>query len=115
MTEKDTSQRQDAEPDRTSGKRLYLAALGATVVLREEGRRLFEYLVERGAPMEEPVRERSGAVKKKAAEDLARTREAVGRAVGKAFGRYSQTDKDEMADLAAQVDRLGARVDKLST
>ena len=115
MTEKDTSQRQDAEPDRTSGKRLYLAALGVTVVLREEGRRLFDYLVERGAPMEEPVRERSEAVRKKAAEDLARTRETVGRAVGKAFGRYSQADKAEMADLADQVERLGARVDKLAT
>ena len=115
MTERDSSQQQDAEPDRTSGKRLYLATLGATVVLREEGRRLFEYLVERGAPMEEPVGARSEAIKKKAGEDLTRTREAVGRAVGKAFGRYAHTDKDEIADLAAEVERLGARVEKLST
>ena len=115
MTEKDSSQRVEKEPDRTSGRRLYLATLGAGVVIREEGRRLFEHLVERGAPLEEPMRKRSEAVKKKAAENLTRTGEAVGRAVGKAFGRYSKADKDEMADLAAQVDRLGARVDKLST
>ena len=115
MTEEESSQDPSAEPAKSSGKRLYLAALGVTVVAREDGRRLFEYLVERGTPMEEPVKERSAAIKKMAREDLARTGEAIGRAVGKTFGRYAGPNRDEVADLAAQVDRLDARVAKLGS
>ncbi len=113
MTEEETSQPSTAEPPKASGKRLYLAALGITVVAREEGRRLFEYLVERGTPMEEPVKERSAAIQKKTREDLSRAGEAIGRAVGKAFGRYAGPNREEVADLTAKVDRLDARVAKL--
>ena len=95
-------------------KKVYLASLGLVVVLREESTRLFDHLVARGAPLEKPVRERAAAVKKEVDKDLKRTREAVGRTLGKAFGRYAAPEKDELAGLAEQVDRLGDRIEKLS-
>ena len=104
-------------PDRSPSvsKKLYLAALGLAVALREESVRLFDHLVARGAPLEKPVRERTAKVKKEVGKELKRTREAMGRTMGKAFGRYAAPEKDELSGLAEQVDRLGARIEKLET
>ena len=56
-------------PGPSALKRLYLATLGGGVVIREESGKLFEYLVERGTPLDEPVRQH-----------LANARETIDRA-----------------------------------
>ena len=104
----------DEEPKDSAGRRLYLASLGAGVVLREEGSRLFEYLVERGGPLEEPVRQRARQVKEDATQGAQQVGRAVDRVVGKVFGRYAGPSRDEVDELGLQVEKLGARVDKLS-
>ena len=92
----------NTEPGPSALKRFYLATLGAGVVIREEGGKLFEYLVERGTPLEEPVREH-----------VANAREKIDRAVGRVVRRHSDPKEEEIAELSAAADRLQERMERL--
>lgn len=103
------------EEEPTLGRKLFWASLGTCVVARREGRRVFEYLVEQGSPFDEPVRQKAKKIKKDVGEDLHRAGEAVGRSVGKIFGRYAAPAEGDIKDLANKVDDLGKRVEKATT
>ena len=92
----------DTEPGPSALKRLYLATLGSGVVIREESGKLFEYLVERGTPLDEPVRQH-----------VANARETIDRAVGRVVRRHSDPKEEEIAELSAAADRLQERMDRL--
>ena len=92
----------DTAPGPSALKRLYLATLGGGVVIREESGKLFEYLVERGTPLEEPVRRH-----------VANAREKINRAVGRVVSRHSDPKAAEIADLSAAADRLQERMERL--
>jgi len=97
------------------GKKLYLAGLGGSVVLREGGSRLFAYLVARGEGIEEPTRQRAKALHAKAREELRQTGEAIGRSAQKVFERFPGPVRNDLSELSSQVDRLGSRIEKLET
>ena len=71
-------------------------------MIREESGKLFEYLVERGTPLEEPVRQH-----------VANAREKIDLAVGRVVRRHSDPKEEELADLSAAADRLQERMDRL--
>ena len=104
-----------SEEEATFGRKLFWASLGACVVARREGRRVFEYLVEQGSPFDEPVRQKAEKIRKDVGEDLHRAGEAVGRSVGKIFGRYAAPATEDIEDLASKVDDLGKWVEKATT
>ena len=83
-------------------KKLYLATLGGGIVIREESGKLFDYLVERGTPLEEPVRRH-----------VANAREKIDRAVGRVVSRHSTPKAGEVAELSAEADRLQERMERL--
>ena len=93
-------------------RRLFLATLGAGVVFREESGKLFEYLVERGTPLEKPVRRRVATARETIARDVARADQAVRRAVGRIVSRHSDP-RAEIAELSEAADRLQARIERL--
>ena len=103
----------DTEQGPSSLKRLYLATLGAGVVIREESPRLFEYLVERGTPLEEPVRQHLANARERIDHDVERAGKAVNRAVGRVVRRYSGPKKEEIDGLSAEVDGLRERAERL--
>lgn len=112
----------DAEPtavtdDNTPGpsalKRLYLATLGAGVVIREESGKFFEYLVERGIPLEDPVRRYVVNARDMIDSDLTRAGKAVNRAVDRAVTRYSTPKGEEIGELTVAADRLEERMQRL--
>ena len=92
----------DTEPGPSALKRLYLATLGGGVVTREESGKLFEYLVKRGTPLEEPV-----------GRHVANAREKINRAVGRVVSRHSDPKAEEIAELSAAADRLQYRMERL--
>ncbi len=94
-------------------KKLYLATLGAGVVIREESPKLFEYLVERGTPLEEPVRQHLANARERIDHDVERAGKAVNRAVGRVVRRYSRAKEDEIDELSAEVDDLEERAERL--
>ena len=94
-------------------RRLYLATLGAGVVIQEESGKLFEYLVERGTPLEEPVRQRVVNAREQINRDVARAGKAVDRAVSRVVSRRSDPRGDEIAELSAAADRLQERMERL--
>ena len=100
--ETEPSATNDTEPGPTALKRIYLATLGGGVVIREESGKLFEYRVERGTPLEEPVRQH-----------VANAAEAVNRAVGRVVNRHSDPKAEEIAKLSAEADRLRERIERL--
>ena len=83
-------------------KKLYLATLGGGIVVKEESSKLFQYLVERGTPLEEPVRRR-----------VVDAREKIDRAVGRVVSRHSTPKAGEVAELSAEADRLQERMERL--
>ena len=108
-----TAETDDTEPGPSALKRLYLATLGGGVVIREESGKLFEYLVERGTPVEEPVRQHVAHAREKIDRDVARAGTAVNRAVGRVVSRHSDPKREEITELSAAVDRLQERMDRL--
>ncbi len=92
----------DTEPGPSALKRLYLATLGGGIVIREESGKLFEYLVERGTPLEEPVRQH-----------VANALEKIEHAVGRVVSRHSDPKEAEIAELSAAADRLEERMERL--
>ena len=103
----------DTEVEPSALKRLYLATLGGGVVIQEESGKLFEYLVERGTPLEEPVRQRVVNAREKIERDVARAGKAVNRAVGRVVSRHSDPKGEEVAELSEAADRLQERMDRL--
>ena len=103
----------DTEEGSSPLKRLYLATLGAGIVIREEGPKLFEYLVERGAPLEEPVRQHRANARKRIEHDVERAGKAVNRAAGRVVRRYSGPKVKDVEDLSAEVDDLEKRAERL--
>ena len=112
----------DAEPTGATGdttlgpsalKKLYLATLGAGVVIREESGKLFEHLVERGTPLEEPVRQHVASAREKIDRDVTRAAKAVNRAVDRVVTRYSNPKEKEIAELTVAADRLEERMKQL--
>ena len=95
-----------AADDTTEGpsalKKIYQATLGGGAVIKEESVKLFDYLVERGAPLEEPVRQH-----------VANAREKIDRAVGRAVNRSSNQEEEKIAELSAAADRLRERAERL--
>ncbi len=103
----------DTEPGPSALKRLYLATMGSGVVIREESGKLFEYLVERGTPLEEPVRQHVANAREQIARDLARAGKAVNRAVDRVVRRHADPKEEEIAELSAAADRLQERMERL--
>ncbi len=103
----------DTEPGPSALKRLYLATLGGGIVIREQSGTLFEYLVERGAPLEEPVRQHVANAREKIDRDVARAGKAVKRAVDRLVSRHSDPQGEEIAELSAAADRLQKRMERL--
>ncbi|MCH7748976.1 MAG: hypothetical protein E2P06_08930 [Acidobacteria bacterium] len=92
----------DTEPGPSALKKLYLAMLGGGIVILEESGKLFEYLVERGTPLEEPVRQH-----------VATARETIDRAVDRVVSRHTDPKGVEIAELSKAADRLQERMDRL--
>ena len=103
----------DTEEGPSPLKRLYLATLGAGVVIREESPKLFEYLVERGTPLEEPVRQHVADARERIDRDVERAGKAVNRAVGRVVRRYSRAKEEDVEELSAEVDDLEERAERL--
>ena len=103
----------DTKPGPSAFKKLYLATLGGGVVIQEESGRLFEYLVGRGTPLEEPVRQHVADARDQVANDVKRARNAVNRAVGQVVSRHSSPKDEEIAELSATVDCLQERMGRL--
>ena len=103
----------DTEQGPSVLKRLYLATLGTGVVVREESPKLFEYLVERGTPVEEPVRQHLTKARERIDRDVERAGKAVNRAVGRVVRRYSGPKEEDVEELSAEVDDLEERAERL--
>ena len=103
----------DDTPGPSALRRLYLATLGGGVVVREQSGKLFEYLVERGTPLEEPVAQYVANARENIERDVARAGKAVNRAVGRAGSRHSDPKGEEIAELSAAADRLQERMERL--
>ena len=108
-----TAATDDNTPEPTALKKLYLATLGAGVVIREESGKLFEHLVERGTPLEEPVRQHAATARDALDRDLTRAGKAVHRAVDRVVTRYSTPKEEEIAELTVVADRIQERMEKL--
>ena len=96
----------DTEPGPSALKRLYLATLGSGDAIREESGKLFERMVERGTPLEEPVRQHVADAREQIARD-------VKRAVGRVVSRHADPKEEEIAELSAATDRLQERMERL--
>jgi hypothetical protein len=83
-------------------KKLYLATLGAGVVIREEGGKLFEHLVERGTPLEEPVRQHVANAREQIDRDVTLAGAAINRAVGRVLRRDSAAQASAPKESAPQ-------------
>ena len=103
----------DTEGGPSPLKRLYLATLGAGVVIREEGPKLFEYLVDRGTPLEEPVRQHVADARERIDRDVEPAGKAVNRAVGRVVRRYSGAKEEDVEELSAEVGDLEERAERL--
>ena len=108
-----TSTTDDTMIGPTTLKKLYLATLGAGVVIREESGKVFEHLVERGTPLEEPVRQHVANVRDRIDRDMTRAGKAVNRAVDRVVTRYSAPKEEEIAELSVAADRLQERMERL--
>ena len=105
----------------SAGRNLWLAGLGAVAKAEEEGRDLFDRLVERGRPLEERQRhvlgvlERMGDRTSETVRELGKlvqdTMEYETKGVLKRFGLLT---KDDVKILAARLDTLSKKIDELS-
>lgn len=105
---------------RGSAHKAWLAGLGAVALAGEQGRELFDQLVDRGRKLEARGRQEVGRVKGEAG----RTRRRVGgtidelgatvdRRVADAMHRLGIPTRDEVATLTRRIEEMTARVSEL--
>lgn len=102
----------------SAGRNLWLASLGAVAKAEEEGRELFDRLVERGRPLEERQRQALDKVGDRTTETVRDFRKLVQdtmeyetKGVLKRFGMMT---KDDVKILAARLETLSHKIDELA-
>ena len=70
-------------------------------------------MVERGTPLEQPVRQHVADAREQVARDVKRAATAVNRAVGRVVSRHADPKEEEIAELSAAADRLQERMERL--
>lgn len=110
-----------ADDLRQSAQKIWLAGLGALAVAEQEGTKLFNRLVDRGAAYESEGRERAketGEAAKEGAKAAARSARDAAREVQDAFERSMERllqrtgvpSRDEIQRLTAKVEELNAKI-----
>lgn len=104
---------------RQTGRNLWLAGLGALAEIEEEGRGLFDRLVERGRPLEERQKQavdelgdRAGA---RFREMQKLVRNQVRHDVKRVMQRVGVPTSDDFARLAKRLEALSSQIDELAT
>jgi len=102
----------------SAGRNLWLASLGAVAKAEEEGRDLFDRLVERGRPLEERQRHALDKMGDRTHETVRELRKLVQdtmeyetQGVLKRFGMMT---KDDVKILAARLETLSHKIDELA-
>ncbi len=102
----------------SAGRNLWLASLGAVAKAEEEGRDLFDRLVERGRPLEERQRQALDKVGDRTNETVRDFRKLVQdtmeyetQGVLKRFGMMT---RDDVKILAARLETLSHKIDELA-
>jgi len=102
----------------SAGRNLWLASLGAVAKAEEEGRDLFDRLVERGRPLEERQRhaldkmgDRTNETVREFRKLVQDTMEYETKGVLKRFGMMT---KDDVKILAARLETLSHKIDELA-
>jgi poly(hydroxyalkanoate) granule-associated protein len=113
------SEAQMLDTVKQKGRNLWLAGLGVVGEVGEEGRALFDRLVERGRPLEdrqkkaaEKVKERTEKVVREATKLVGDTVEYETRGVLKRLGLMT---KEDFTVLSARVESLSKRIDEILT
>lgn len=103
---------------RDAGRTIWLAGLGAAGEAGRSGRALFDDLVARGRRVESGQFRALDRSVSRAAETAERTgeevREKLREGVGAVLHRANLPTRDDLAELAARLDRLSERIEHLS-
>ena len=104
-----------------SAHKIWLAGLGALAVAEEEGSKLFKQLVERGKGFEgraaggvEKVKDKAKRAKEKAERTWERLEEGFDQRLTSRLQRIGLPTRKEIEALAKQVEKLGARLERLA-
>lgn len=103
---------------RQAGRTIWLAGLGALGEVERSGREMFDELVTRGRRVERGQFRALDRTVSRAAEAAERTgeevRERLRDGVGAILHRVDLPTRDDLAELAARLDRLSERIEHLS-
>lgn len=120
MAKKDV--KQSSKDLRESAHKIWLAGLGALTSAEEEGTKVFNKLVEKGAAFESRGREQITKVQKKVESAVGQAEsswEKLGDAfddrVASAINRLGVPSRDEIVTLTKRVEELTLKVDELKT
>jgi poly(hydroxyalkanoate) granule-associated protein len=122
---------------RDSAHRVWLAGLGALSTVEEQGRELFQQLVDKGQVLESEGKEKFGKARTRVESEVERAKTRFESEMGKAksrFGaraeevgstledrltevlhRFGVPTRDEIRDLTDRVEELNSKVDRLKT
>jgi poly(hydroxyalkanoate) granule-associated protein len=104
---------------RTAGRNLWLAGLGAAVEIENEGKGLFDRLVERGRPFEERQKQTVNELGDKAGAKLREmrdlVRDQVRHDVKQVLTRVGVPTLEDFRLLTSRLETLSAKIDALST
>lgn len=102
----------------SAGRNLWLASLGAVAKAEEEGRDLFDRLVERGRPLEKRQRHTLDTMGDRTQEKVRELRKLVQDTVEfetkGVLKRFGMLTKDDIKVLAARLDTLSHKIDELA-
>lgn len=120
MAKKDV--KQSSKDLRESAHKIWLAGLGALTSAEEEGTKMFNKLVEKGAAFESRGREQFSKVQKKVESAVGQAEsswEKLGDAfddrVAAAINRLGVPSRDEIVTLTKRVEELTLKVDELKS
>lgn len=101
-----------------TGRNLWLAGLGAAAVVTEQGRKLFDGLVERGRPFAKRQSERAVQAGDRAAaavqDAVNRVRETIDRETKAAVERLDLLTHSDVQQLSARLEALAQRLDEMA-
>jgi poly(hydroxyalkanoate) granule-associated protein len=104
---------------RESAHKVWLAGLGVLATAEREGSKVFQKFVEAGEELEGRGRERFRDARAEASERFERLTDKLGGSaesqVAKTLERLGVPSRDEIRELAKQVERLATKVDSLGT
>jgi poly(hydroxyalkanoate) granule-associated protein len=113
------SEAQVLDTVRETGRRVWLAGLGAVGEVGKEGRALFDRLVERGRPLEDKQKKVAADVKERTTKVVREAQKLVGDTVGYEtrgiFKRLGLMTREDLTVLTARVESLSKRIDEILT